>query len=120
MPSFRGWRVRLSFLWLIFPPLPSFQRKPAYKDVRLHGCRAFGELSRAVVERRREQAAEDARSRPAKAGIQKTRAKALPGDRVLLAFINAAEAVQIAVAAGLFAGRADGGLAVAVVLREAR
>ena len=47
-------------------------------------------------------------------------AKALLRDRVLRAFINAAKAVQIAVAAGLFAGRADGGLAVAVVLREAR
>ena len=30
----------------------------AYRDVRLHGCRAFGELSRAVVEPRLEQAAE--------------------------------------------------------------
>ena len=47
-------------------------------------------------------------------------AKTLPGDRVLLAFINAAEAVQIAVAAGLLADRADSGAAVAVVLREAR
>ena len=51
---------------------------------------------------------------------KKTRVRALPGGRILRAFINAAEAMQIAVAAGLFAGRADGGLAVAVVLREAR
>ena len=36
---------------------------------RLHGCGAFGELSRAVVERRQEQAAEAPRSRPAKAEI---------------------------------------------------
>ena len=57
---------------------------------------------------------------PPKAEIQKTRARALPGDRVLRAFINAAEAMQIAVAAGLLAGRADGGAAVTVVLREAR
>ena len=35
---------------------PSFRRKLAYRDVRLHGCRAFGELSRAV-ERRLDQAA---------------------------------------------------------------
>ena len=28
-------------------------------QARLHGCRAFGELSRAVVERRQEQAAEE-------------------------------------------------------------
>ena len=34
------------------------RRALAYRDVRLHGCRAFGELSQAVVERRREQAAE--------------------------------------------------------------
>ena len=46
--------------------------------------------------------------------------KTLSGDRVLRAFINTAEAMQIAVAAGLLAGRADGGLAVAVILREAR
>ena len=44
---------------------PSFQRKLAYRDVRLHGYRAFGERSgsaeltedRAVVERRLDQAA---------------------------------------------------------------
>ena len=36
---------------------------------RLHGCGAFGELSRAVLERRQEQAAEEPRSRPAKAEI---------------------------------------------------
>ena len=53
-------------------------------------------------------------------GLASKEAEALPGDRILRAFINAAEAMQIAVAAGLFAGRADGGLAVAVVSREAR
>ena len=33
----------------------------AYKDVRLHGCRAFGEPSRTVVEPRLERAAEEVR-----------------------------------------------------------
>ena len=41
-----------------FRPPSSFQRKLACMDARLRGCRAFGELSRAVVEPRREQAAE--------------------------------------------------------------
>ena len=49
----------------------------ACMDLSLYGCRAFGELGgsaeftedRTVVERRPEQAAEDARSRPVKASI---------------------------------------------------
>ena len=52
--------------------------KARLQGVRLHGCMAFGEISgsaelaedRAVVERRLEQAAEDARSRPAQARLQ--------------------------------------------------
>ena len=62
-----------------FPCLTAAPRPHLW--TRLQGCRAFGEISRAVVEQHQKQAAEDARSRPprpgppsavipAKAGIQ--------------------------------------------------
>ena len=88
--------------------LPSFQSCLAipasrcYLWKRLHPCRrAFAGMTEVKITSASKEA------------------KALPGDRILRAFINAAEAMQIAIAAGLFAGRVDGGLAVEVVFREA-
>ena len=51
-------------------PTPLVIYGHVYRDLRPHGCSAFGELSRAMVERRQEQAAEVARSRLVKVGIQ--------------------------------------------------